>query len=487
MDVLKLIAVVAALLNATDGPPDSADEAIGAHFLEPKPAVITQNLVKIAIPNVIVADTISRAHFFARYTRTITNKMVRSRVDTIIDIDSIPPFEVLWDCSNVPDQDNVNLWFYCVYRNTRGEWKGGNSFRMQAALDRNPAFSQKRFYSRYCRKPVSVDGDLSEWFHKDSAVFANNGNTIVADSRWDGQNLYFGVRVRDAKLYPKNNAEDDSLRLPFYLQDAIEFFFDLGHGRRSVRDSMVYQIGVRPNGRYNIYGGRWQEANWRPAIAGRRTAWGFDIEAAFPWKQFRLAPATGLTMGFNLVNTDRDDKDGVIVTHSWSGITDLQHHNPSEWGDLVLVGSGAPGFWIPIIVILAVFAGTGILLLHRKYKPQETEKEVTKQRMLVDSVKAYLEKNLGDENLDLNQAAARVNISGEHLRKLFKKETGQNFTHYLNLQRIHKGRQLLASTNKRVGEIAFEIGYSSLEHFNRIFKKVERMTPSDYRKQHHQE
>ena len=54
---------------------------------------------------------------------------------------------------------------------------------------------------------------------------------------------------------------------------------------------------------------------------------------------------------------------------------------------------------------------------------------------------------------------------------------------YLSRVRIEKSKNLLLNPNLRVSEIAFEVGFQSLTHFNRVFKKVLGQTPTDYRAQ----
>jgi AraC-like DNA-binding protein/ligand-binding sensor protein len=87
------------------------------------------------------------------------------------------------------------------------------------------------------------------------------------------------------------------------------------------------------------------------------------------------------------------------------------------------------------------------------------------------------------EDINLGQVARAVNTSTFYFCKMFKKVTGINFTDYLSRVRIEKSKNLLLNPNLRVSEIAFEVGFQSLTHFNRVFKKVLGQTPTDYRAQ----
>ena len=87
------------------------------------------------------------------------------------------------------------------------------------------------------------------------------------------------------------------------------------------------------------------------------------------------------------------------------------------------------------------------------------------------------------EKLSLGQVARAVNMSAFYFCKMFKKITGVNFTDYLSRVRIEKAKNLLLNPNLRVSEIAFEVGFQSLTHFNRVFKKLLGQSPTDYRAQ----
>ncbi|MBI5383905.1 MAG: helix-turn-helix domain-containing protein [Verrucomicrobia bacterium] len=87
------------------------------------------------------------------------------------------------------------------------------------------------------------------------------------------------------------------------------------------------------------------------------------------------------------------------------------------------------------------------------------------------------------EDLSLGQVAKAVNTSTFYFCKMFKKSTGINFTDYLSRVRIEKAKNLLLNPSLRISEIAFEVGFQSLTHFNRVFKKIIGQSPTQYRAQ----
>ncbi len=87
------------------------------------------------------------------------------------------------------------------------------------------------------------------------------------------------------------------------------------------------------------------------------------------------------------------------------------------------------------------------------------------------------------EELTLGQVSKAVNMSSYYFCKMFKRVAGINFTDYVARVRIEKSKNLLLNPNLRVSEIAFEVGFQSLTHFNRVFKKILGQSPTDYRAQ----
>lgn len=88
-----------------------------------------------------------------------------------------------------------------------------------------------------------------------------------------------------------------------------------------------------------------------------------------------------------------------------------------------------------------------------------------------------------NEELSLDQVAKSVHTSKFYFCKMFKKATGINFTDYLSRVRTERAKHLLLNRNLRISEIAYEVGFQSLTHFNRVFKRILGQSPTDYRGQ----
>jgi len=84
-------------------------------------------------------------------------------------------------------------------------------------------------------------------------------------------------------------------------------------------------------------------------------------------------------------------------------------------------------------------------------------------------------------SLNLRTLAHMLNVSSSYLSTLFKKETGQTLTEYINRRRVKHAMHLLKTTRLQVQTIAQHCGILDVHYFSKIFKKVTGMTPKAYR------
>ncbi|MGG6310890.1 helix-turn-helix domain-containing protein [Paenibacillus macerans] len=85
------------------------------------------------------------------------------------------------------------------------------------------------------------------------------------------------------------------------------------------------------------------------------------------------------------------------------------------------------------------------------------------------------------EDISMEQSAEYVNLSPYYFSKLFKLQTGENFSDYLTRLRIEEAKKLIAERRLSLKEICYEAGYKDPNYFSRVFKKATGMTPTEYR------
>ncbi|WP_105618248.1 helix-turn-helix domain-containing protein [Vallitalea okinawensis] len=110
------------------------------------------------------------------------------------------------------------------------------------------------------------------------------------------------------------------------------------------------------------------------------------------------------------------------------------------------------------------------------------EKDQSKNADLVKRVQHYMEEHLG-EDIGLDMIAEQEKITPRYLSKLFKEETGINYSTYLTELRMKKAKELLMNDHMTVDQIAHAVGYRTSSYFIQVFKKTYGYTPKSFRQQ----
>lgn len=108
------------------------------------------------------------------------------------------------------------------------------------------------------------------------------------------------------------------------------------------------------------------------------------------------------------------------------------------------------------------------------------EKEWIKNGNIVDALK-YINSNL-ERALSLSEIAENVCLSESYFIRLFRNLVKIPPMQYVVMKRIERAVVYLLETNLRINEIARKIGYEDVRYFNRVFKKIMGVTPSQCRK-----
>ena len=101
---------------------------------------------------------------------------------------------------------------------------------------------------------------------------------------------------------------------------------------------------------------------------------------------------------------------------------------------------------------------------------------------LIEQAKQYIKNNYNKTSLGLDEVSRAINISSIYLCKLFSRHTDSSFTEYVNRVRINEAKRLLRETDLRIQEISDRVGYAQAKYFNYVFKRLEQVTPTAYRR-----
>ncbi len=85
------------------------------------------------------------------------------------------------------------------------------------------------------------------------------------------------------------------------------------------------------------------------------------------------------------------------------------------------------------------------------------------------------------QKIKLDDAAQMLNMSTVSFTRFIKQRTGKSFVDFVNETRLGFATRLLIESNNSVSEICYECGFNNISNFNRIFKKKQGVTPSEFR------
>ncbi|TYP96268.1 AraC family transcriptional regulator [Tenacibaculum adriaticum] len=100
----------------------------------------------------------------------------------------------------------------------------------------------------------------------------------------------------------------------------------------------------------------------------------------------------------------------------------------------------------------------------------------------IGTVIKYIKDNLTNKDISVDVLAKKAYMSTSHFHKQFKNTLGVSPIDYINSEKIKFSKKLIKeSKNLRISEIAFKSGFNNTSYFNRQFKKMELMTPQQFK------
>jgi len=115
-------------------------------------------------------------------------------------------------------------------------------------------------------------------------------------------------------------------------------------------------------------------------------------------------------------------------------------------------------------------------LLRERLHAQNLRKDKNNQ---VDRIKRFIERNCN--NVKLDYIANEMCLSPKYVSRFFNQNNELNYRDYRLQIKMDRAKSLLTKTRLDVCEIAIELGYQNPESFMRIFKRMTKMTPTQYR------
>lgn len=112
---------------------------------------------------------------------------------------------------------------------------------------------------------------------------------------------------------------------------------------------------------------------------------------------------------------------------------------------------------------------------------ERTQRKETDEGRFVPLAKGIIHDHYQEYTLSVSTVADELHISAAYLSTLFKVETGQNIVKYISNYRLERAKELLETTNIRVGDVAEKVGYLNASYFISLFRNTTGYSPAKYR------
>ena len=135
------------------------------------------------------------------------------------------------------------------------------------------------------------------------------------------------------------------------------------------------------------------------------------------------------------------------------------------------------GVWALLVVLALLTRRAG----HVVPTPAQTGDAAQRLHPAVRSMCRLVDQDL-TQDLSLKRLSYRFSMNATYLGQLFKQETGEYYTHYLNRKRIARAKALLERTNRKSTEISRAVGLPDPNYFYRLFRRETGLSPVAYRR-----
>jgi two-component system, response regulator YesN len=109
-------------------------------------------------------------------------------------------------------------------------------------------------------------------------------------------------------------------------------------------------------------------------------------------------------------------------------------------------------------------------------------KKNDKLHQIITDINLLIEKEYMNPLLSIEMIAEEVGMSTAHICRIYKQDTGNTINETLLSKRMEQARQLLTDSSLSVNAVSEKVGFTSSSYFYRAFKKVNRVTPNEFRR-----
>ncbi len=425
-------------------------------------------------------EKIKSVEFQARYFKFNND----TPVITSLGIISRPPFKMIWDVSEIPNQ-----------------LLSGVSFLAEATFSKDSTETIKRegvfFTHQSVPRPsliIPYEFPGRKEILADSIVFTppRLAMTITGSVYWNEKELTVIIDVKDPLFYVNMSRE-------LLAGLGLEVLIDPSSSRKPYphKDVQIYNLPLYGNAFRMIYKPVFDDSgsftlaskslpcDFNASIQ-KEDFKGFKIYFPIPMKEF--SDSLPKSFGMNLIVKTLGEGNQIVRT-PWVKGNVFEAYSPYIWGTTLLQSKP---FYKNRLLMWGVFFVAGFLFTFIFYqiftsfrKPHKIirfERSEAEQQQF-ERIKEAIERKVTQKNLSNERFAHELKMSYKRLNRLIKKFTGMTFNNYLMFCRTEIAMERLRSSHCSEASIAESCGFGSVHELEKYFLKFHRTTPFKYRSQ----
>ncbi len=192
--------------------------------------------------------------------------------------------------------------------------------------------------------------------------------------------------------------------------------------------------------------------------------------------------------------------DGKAATTHWGyaskfkqdyPLVDLQENQFVTQSDNIFCAAGGSAFYDLALLLIERYCGREVStqvaktqIIDSKRGSQSSYTNVTLHKphsdTLIKQVQEFIENNF-EQSLQVSELAAMVNVTPRTLNRRFQSCVAMRPVEYIQAVRIEQAKRLLESGEVTIKSLAYQVGYSDISSFTRLFKRATELTPKEYR------
>lgn len=441
-------------------------------------SIITTPLCTLSVSATKCTKKIRQLELQARYLAQNSDSATIISLGTI----SRPPFTLIWDISDIPNQLFSGASFLAEATLSNGDVE---------AVHRDGIFFTHQPVERPSHTiPYEISGTKALTSDTVQLSPENNTVTITTSCYWNEKELAFIIKVRDPLFYV--NIPRETL-----ASIGIEILIDPTSSRKPFPGKEVFIYAIPLSGKpYRILykpvadenGGFTYISNTSPcdfeATITTEDFNGFTIYCPVPLAA--ISSALPDSIGCNIIVKTISPKNDIIRT-SWVKGSLFGTYSPFLWGTfhfnpkplykniyLIIGAFFLVGLLLTLLIAKIVSAARKPQVLNKFERSEAEEEQFSAIREIFDS-------SVINKNITLDSVAKQLQETPKKLSTLVKKFTGLTFHNYVMYSRIEVAKERLRSSHCSEASIAETCGFSNANEMEKYFMKFHRMTPYKFR------